>query len=253
MGNYIVDPKFNDPLFGPICASFLFQLSFATTSTTIVSGAMAERYGTKAVGLEGGAGWPSTAAVTTVLASMGGGLVGLGFSLNNPKGIDILSQINGILGAFGALVAVTANSSCPSQAVLNRYSEEDIFKVSMIDRQHPVSRSMDFCILKYIIYKTDGAPVHIHVSLWRYSSCKLYMKLNHTRVTHKGQLFTMFTCQANSSCPSQAVLNRYSEEDIFKVSMIDRQHPVSRSMDFCILKYIIYNTDGAPVHIHVSL
>ncbi|KAL7286760.1 hypothetical protein TKK_0018905 [Trichogramma kaykai] len=124
MGNYIVDPKFNDPLFGPICASFLFQLSFATTSTTIVSGAMAERYGTKimqlqgllpvlvsqreqAVGLEGGAGWPSTAAVTTVLASMGGGLVGLGFSLNNPKGIDILSQINGILGAFGALVAVT--------------------------------------------------------------------------------------------------------------------------------------------------
>uniref|UniRef100_A0ABD2VUV4 Uncharacterized protein n=1 Tax=Trichogramma kaykai TaxID=54128 RepID=A0ABD2VUV4_9HYME len=111
MGNYIVDPKFNDPLFGPICASFLFQLSFATTSTTIMQlqGLLPVLVSQReqAVGLEGGAGWPSTAAVTTVLASMGGGLVGLGFSLNNPKGIDILSQINGILGAFGALVAVT--------------------------------------------------------------------------------------------------------------------------------------------------
>lgn len=39
-----------------------------------------------------------------MLASMGGGLIGLGFSLTNRNGIDILSQINGILGA---LVAVT--------------------------------------------------------------------------------------------------------------------------------------------------
>ena len=38
---------------------------------------------------------------------MGGGLVGLGFSLANPKGIDILSQINGILGA---LVAITGTN-----------------------------------------------------------------------------------------------------------------------------------------------
>ncbi|KAL7286759.1 hypothetical protein TKK_0018904 [Trichogramma kaykai] len=156
-------------------------------------------------------------------------------------------------GQLFTMFTCQANSSCPSQAVLNRYSEEDIFKVSMIDHQHPVSRSMDFCISKYIIYRTDGAQVHIHVSLWRHSSCKFYMTLNHTRVTHKGQLFTMFPCQANSSCPSQAVLNRYSEEDIFKVSMIDHQHPVSRSMDFCFLKYIIYRTDGAQVHIHVSL
>lgn len=39
-----------------------------------------------------------------MLASMGGGLVGLGFSLNGPDRIDILSQINGILGS---LVAIT--------------------------------------------------------------------------------------------------------------------------------------------------
>lgn len=41
-----------------------------------------------------------------MLASMGGGLIGLAFSLSNPNGIDILSQINGILGA---LVAVTGD------------------------------------------------------------------------------------------------------------------------------------------------
>lgn len=48
--------------------------------------------------------YAARAAVTTMLGSMGGGLVGLAFSLTNTKGIDILSQINGILGA---LVAVT--------------------------------------------------------------------------------------------------------------------------------------------------
>lgn len=43
MGDFLVDPPVGDTLMGPVFASFLFQLSFATTATTIVSGAMAER------------------------------------------------------------------------------------------------------------------------------------------------------------------------------------------------------------------
>ncbi|XP_076653909.1 ammonium transporter isoform X2 [Halictus rubicundus] len=201
LGEFLIDPPIDDNHMGPKYAAFLFQLSFATTSTTIVSGAMAERCNFKAyclfsflntivycipagwvwgdhgflknlgsvdiagsgvVHLVGGSsalacaimlgprlgrydngidplplgnpvnaimglfvlwwGWlafnsgstygvsgqrwqyAAKAAVSTMLASMGGGLIGLGFSLTNPNGIDILSQINGILGA---LVAVT--------------------------------------------------------------------------------------------------------------------------------------------------
>ncbi|KAF7417778.1 hypothetical protein HZH68_000431 [Vespula germanica] len=200
-GGLLIDPPVGSELMGPICAAFLFQLSFATTSTTIVSGAMAERCNFKAyclfsflntivycipagwvwgdhgflkslgvvdiagsgpVHLVGGVsalacaimlgprlgrydsgieplplgcpvnaimglfvlwwGWlafnsgstygvsgqrwqyAARAAVSTMMGSIGGGLVGLGFSLTNPNGIDILSQINGILGA---LVAIT--------------------------------------------------------------------------------------------------------------------------------------------------
>lgn len=44
LGDFCVDPSLDDPLKGAIYAAFIFQLSFATTSTTIVSGAMAERY-----------------------------------------------------------------------------------------------------------------------------------------------------------------------------------------------------------------
>ncbi|RLU23151.1 hypothetical protein DMN91_005429 [Ooceraea biroi] len=201
IGGLLLDPPIDDEYMGSICAAFLFQLSFATTSTTIVSGAMAERCNFKAyclfsflntivyclpagwvwgdhgflnrmgvvdiagsgpVHLVGGVsalacaimlgprvgrydngidplplgcpvnaimglfvlwwGWlafnsgstygvtgdrwkyAARAAVSTMMGSMGGGLVGLGFSLTNPNGIDILSQINGILGA---LVAIT--------------------------------------------------------------------------------------------------------------------------------------------------
>ncbi|CAB3261989.1 unnamed protein product [Arctia plantaginis] len=43
VGDFLVDPPVGDALMGPVFASFLFQLSFATTATTIVSGAMAER------------------------------------------------------------------------------------------------------------------------------------------------------------------------------------------------------------------
>ncbi|CAH0717007.1 unnamed protein product, partial [Brenthis ino] len=48
VGNFLVDPPVGDTLMGPVLASFLFQLSFATTATTIVSGAMAERCNFKA-------------------------------------------------------------------------------------------------------------------------------------------------------------------------------------------------------------
>lgn len=43
LGDFFLDPPVGDNLMGPVFASFLFQLSFATTATTIVSGAMAER------------------------------------------------------------------------------------------------------------------------------------------------------------------------------------------------------------------
>uniref|UniRef100_A0A499FU05 Ammonium transporter n=1 Tax=Anopheles arabiensis TaxID=7173 RepID=A0A499FU05_ANOAR len=48
LGDFLIDPGVSDPLFGPIFAAFLFQLSFSTTATTIVSGAMAERCNFKA-------------------------------------------------------------------------------------------------------------------------------------------------------------------------------------------------------------
>ncbi|XP_077286138.1 ammonium transporter [Arctopsyche grandis] len=47
-GGFFIDPKVGDMDMGPVFAAFLFQLSFATTATTIVSGAMAERCNFKA-------------------------------------------------------------------------------------------------------------------------------------------------------------------------------------------------------------
>ncbi|KAG5897809.1 hypothetical protein JTB14_011809 [Gonioctena quinquepunctata] len=48
LGDFFIDPSLNDPLKGAMYAAFIFQLSFATTATTIVSGAMAERCNFKA-------------------------------------------------------------------------------------------------------------------------------------------------------------------------------------------------------------
>lgn len=48
LGDFLIDPGVDDPLMGQIFAAFLFQLSFSTTATTIVSGAMAERCNFKA-------------------------------------------------------------------------------------------------------------------------------------------------------------------------------------------------------------
>lgn len=202
-GDFSVDAYVGDPLMGPKLAAFIFQLSFATTATTIVSGAMAERCNFKAyclfsflntvvycvpagwvwgehgflnklgavdiagsgpVHLVGGGsafasafmlgprlgrylngpgalplgnpvnccmglfvlwwGWlafnsgstyglsgskweyAAKAAVNTMLASFGGGLFGLFYSLAYSNGrIDILHLINGVLGS---LVSITA-------------------------------------------------------------------------------------------------------------------------------------------------
>lgn len=41
-GSFFVDPGYGADA-GEVCAGYIFQLSFATTATTIVSGAMAER------------------------------------------------------------------------------------------------------------------------------------------------------------------------------------------------------------------
>lgn len=42
-GDYLFDPDVSDHAMGGKYVAFLFQLSFATTATTIVCGAMAER------------------------------------------------------------------------------------------------------------------------------------------------------------------------------------------------------------------
>lgn len=48
IGDFFIDPDDDHFLMGQIYTSFLFQLSFSTTATTIVSGAMAERCNFKA-------------------------------------------------------------------------------------------------------------------------------------------------------------------------------------------------------------
>ncbi|CAG9861389.1 unnamed protein product [Phyllotreta striolata] len=48
LGDFFIDPSLSDPKKGAKYTAFIFQLSFATTATTIVSGAMAEKCNFKA-------------------------------------------------------------------------------------------------------------------------------------------------------------------------------------------------------------
>lgn len=66
-GDFIVDAKVSDPLMGDIFTAYFFQMSFATTSTTIVSGAVAERFRFHAYVL--------FSFVNTIVYSIGGGWV----------------------------------------------------------------------------------------------------------------------------------------------------------------------------------
>ena len=50
--------------------------------------------------------YAARAASATMLSSIGGGLVGLAFSLCNSKGIDVSNQISGILGSLVAIAGI---------------------------------------------------------------------------------------------------------------------------------------------------
>ncbi|KOB74432.1 Uncharacterized protein OBRU01_09111 [Operophtera brumata] len=118
VGDFLLDPPVGDALMGPLFASFLFQLSFATTATTIVSGAMAEslnppggasafasalmlgpRLGRYA---RGTAPLPLGNPVNAVM-----GTFVLWFTLIKNKGrADVMELINSILGSLALLIGM---------------------------------------------------------------------------------------------------------------------------------------------------
>jgi len=99
-GDFIVDAKNNDPLGGQLLTFFFFQMSFATTSTTLVSGAIAERCRFSAYMLY--------SFLSTIVYSVGAGWIwGQHGFLKNLGALDFAGAAPiHITGGAAALVAV---------------------------------------------------------------------------------------------------------------------------------------------------
>ena len=73
LGDFMVNAKVSDPLKEQVLTSYFYQMSFATTSTTIISGAIAERFSFHA--------YIIFSFVNTVVYSVGAGWVWVSYKM----------------------------------------------------------------------------------------------------------------------------------------------------------------------------